>query len=435
MKPFLKIAVAISLSLFLLPAKASAQTIQGEGCCSCPETVMRVSAYEWVGAGPQSTVSRLINHVTSELTAQRIWMISVFWEDNLLPALMLMSEQLTVVAMKQAEIFGTFLDAKHQMETQQLLQKIRVQAHKDYQPSVGICEFGSSIKSLAASDRKTEFNTYLMAQRSQDRNMGNAFTASSTGQNADKTSRLKQFKTKYCDQADNNNGLKFMCEGGGGPVGRKNKDIDFIRTVASPKTLDVDFTDEDPALTEDEEDVMALAANLFGNDVFERPPALTLEPKSRDVTAMQEHYMDVRSMIAKRSVAENSFNAIMSMKSKGTPGSRDYLEGILNELGVSDARKWLGNDDPSYYAQMEVLGKKIYQDPDFYTNLYDKPANVDRKGVALQAIGLMQKFDMFKSYLRQEASLSVLLELAVMDLQEEIENDINDQRGEGDTAN
>ena len=57
--------------------------------------------------------------------------------------------------------------------------------------------------------------------------------------------------------------------------------------------------------------------------------------------------------------------------------------------------------------------------------MIDKPANVLRKGVALQAIGLMQKFDMLESYLRSEASLSVLLELAVMDLQDKVENQLN----------
>ena len=80
---------------------------------------------------------------------------------------------------------------------------------------------------------------------------------------------------------------------------------------------------------------------------------------------------------------------------------------------------------------MGVMTKKWLQNPNFYTNLIDKPANVQRKGVALQAIGLMQKFDMLKSYLRSEASLSVLLELAVMDLQDDVENEMNVVEGSG----
>jgi hypothetical protein len=73
---------------------------------------------------------------------------------------------------------------------------------------------------------------------------------------------------------------------------------------------------------------------------------------------------------------------------------------------------------------MEILTKKVYQNPDFFTSLYDTPANVDRKLVSLQAIKLMQKFDLFKSFLRNEASFAVLLELAVVDLQREIEDQI-----------
>ena len=39
----------------------------------------------------------------------------------------------------------------------------------------------------------------------------------------------------------------------------------------------------------------------------------------------------------------------------------------------------------------------------------------------------MQKFDLLKSFLRNEASQSVLLELAIIDLQKEIENNLEEQ--------
>ncbi len=65
---------------------------------------------------------------------------------------------------------------------------------------------------------------------------------------------------------------------------------------------------------------------------------------------------------------------------------------------------------PSYYAQMEVLTKKIYQHPNFYTNLYDKPANVDRIGASIDAISLMNQRDRFESLLRREMLTSLLVE-------------------------
>lgn len=406
-------ATATALGLTTTPAQA---------CCNCPATAKDESSKQW-----KSTESRLKNHYRSELTAQRVWITSVLWEDNILPALMLMAEQFTTVAMQQVQIFGTFLDAGQQMETQQTIQRLRAQAHKDYHPSEGLCQIGSAAKSLAASERKGEFTAVVLAQRSQDRQLGQAGTAAATGYSGDIKSRLAQFKEKYCDPLDNNSGLAYLCEHDDGNIGaadpgRVNRDIDYVGTLAAPWTLNADFTDT--TLQNNEEDILALASNLYGHEVFRRP-TVGLEESGGKLTATQRAYMDMRSILAKRSVAENSFNAIAGMKAAGSGGSSAYLQALMKDLGVeNDAElKALLGDNPSYYAQMEVLAKKLYQNPDFYTNLYDKPANVDRKGVALQAIGLMQKFDLFKSYLRNEASLSVLLELSLMDLQDQIENE------------
>ncbi|MCC7305008.1 MAG: leucine-rich repeat domain-containing protein [Alphaproteobacteria bacterium] len=427
-------------------------------CVSCAAIVAAKEFEEWTWTaaplGPVwGTWPRVREHMTSERTAQQVWWISIFWEDNILPALMLMAEQMSAVAMHQMFMVGAMLDAKHQLETQQLLQRLNAKAHKDYHPSIGVCEFGSSIKSLAATERRVEVTAVIMSQRAQDRNLGNMNSAASIGDDSDKENRIRQFRQKFCDPMDNNNGLDYLCEHDqsrtlGGAIGatdkkRMNKDIDYTRTIDFPWTLEVDMLSMTPGVnglpkaatvTDTEEDVYALASNLYGHEIFTRPPPKTLETKPGvKITAMQKHYMDMRSLVAKRSVAENSFNAIAAMKSEGTPGSRDYLVALFKSLGVPnlDINEILGTN-PSYYAQMEILTKKIYQNPDFYTNLYDTPVNVARKGVAIQSIGLMQKFDLFKSYLRTEASLSVLLELAIMDLQEEVENELNQISGEGE---
>ncbi len=384
--------------------------------------------------------------VTDEFVAHRQWYIAVLWEDNILPAMMLMADQLSAVSMHQTMLIGAMMDGKHQMETQRVLQTIRAKAHKDYHPSNGMCEFGTNVRSLAASERKSELNAHVMSQRSQDRALGNTNVAGASGPDDDFDNRLEQYKRTYCDPMDSNKGLQLLCDhdgaGAGTAVGatdlrRVNKDVDYVRTVEFPNTLNIDFTDT--ALQDEEEDIMALASNLYGNVVFSRivsPERLANVEKG---AALRSAYIDMRALLAKRSVAENSFNAITSMKAAGTAGSNAFLEAILEELGVDSSgtevtQSLLGFDPasagtigPSYHAQMELLTKKIYQNPDFYTNLYDKPANVERKKVAMQAIGLMQKFDLYKSYLRNEANLSVLLELAVVDLQEATENAMSSQ--------
>jgi hypothetical protein len=500
-----KYYLLICLSI-LVPLSMPQQAMAA--CEQCSQPVRQEESDQWTSGGDvgasAGTFNRLRRHNMTERTAMQVWTVSIFWEDNLLPALMLMTEQLSVVAMKQAQIIGSFMDAKHQLETQQIFQKMAARSHKDYHPSTGMCEFGSSAKSLAASERKSELTSMVLARRSQNRALGNSNTAGVTA-DTDKESRLRQFRTKFCDPRDNNDGLSFMCEhdedsvltnstlggepsadgysgrGIGAPTGpppgsptapprdaRKNKDIDFVRTIDFPWTLNIDFvtTATDPVtrtvpastLTNEEEEVLALASNLYGQEIMVRsdPGALQTTEPGQQPNPAQIAYMDARALMAKRSVAENSFNAIASMKSAGTPGSHDYLLAIMEQFlpppppppppgssvpvdpnsprnrAMRDIEQMLG-PNPSYYAQMEILTKKMFQNPDFFTNLYDTPANVGRKGVAIQAIGLMQKFDLYKSYLRNEASLSVLLELAIQDLQEEVESTLDTSGGQGPT--
>jgi len=408
------------------------------GTMTAAESTFNASINAW-----KDTFFSVFKHTLGEVTGQKIFLISMVWEDNVLPAMLMMSEQLTAVSLKQTQIFGAFLDAKHQMETQQTLQKIQARSHKDYHPSVGMCEIGTGIKSLALSESRAEYTASVLNKRSQDRNLGSAYTVARQGQASELRPRMAQYVAKFCDPSDNNNALSALCPEGPEDPKRMNKDIDFVRTFSFPWTLQVDFTN--PELNPHEEEILALATNLYGN-VLVSPG--TLEPRDDGTaTTEQERYLEARSLIAKRSVAENSFNAIMGLKAEGSPGSREYIQEILKRLGLDEKESisllygeesWKDEEgeeidpenykkavSPSYYAQMEILTKKMLQHPGFYTNLYDKPANVDRKGVALQAIGLMQKFDLFKSYLRQEAITAVLLESALMKEQSDVENVIN----------
>lgn len=417
---------------------------QAKACCSCRKETQRALDDGWYNERG-ATVKTMVSYFEGEFTGHKQFIVGLMWEDNILPAMMLMTEQLSAVAMQQMQIIGTFFDAKLQMEAQQLFQVEQAKIRKAYQPSQGLCEFGTSVKSLVASDRRSEINAIALSQRAQDRDLGNAYSSAYSGPVVDKKSRLAQFKLKFCDTNNNNNGLESLCEDHSRVAERLNKDIDFVRTMDDPWTINLNFIDT--KLTNNEEEILALSSNLYGHQLIDPPPSVKLANSGDGLTAVQETYMNARAIMAKRSVARNSFNALAALKSPGTPGSREFLVNILTDLGVSspeEAKIMLGDYEgssssspinngssanpsyeiePSYNAQMEVLTKKLYQNPQFYTNLYDTPANVDRKSVAMQAIGLMQKFDVFKSYLRHEASVSMLLELAVADMQDSIEND------------
>lgn len=360
-------------------------------------------------------------HMTNKRKEHEIWLLSDFFTDNVLPAMMLMTNQLSTVAMQQVHIIGTFLDAKHQLETQRLFQQMTAQTHKDYQPSEGMCTIGTGIRSLASSQRASEMAQAAVAARTMQRQLLQAGGSSRGGGQVDKRSRLTTFIEKFCDQKDNANGLGELCKGSSAKAEQKNMDIDYTDAVENKLTLDLDFYKTNPASdpaapSMDEENIFALASNLYAHDVLPYVDAENLRPQDGTDPAFdaERFLLRLRAVAAKRSVAQNSFAAITSMRAAGDPESQPYLYKMVQELGVPDAdiEKMLGKH-PSYFAQMELLTKKAFQNPVFYTDLYDKPANIDRKGAALQALGLMQDRDIYESLLRSEAVLSVLLEMMI----------------------
>ncbi|MBI1301400.1 MAG: hypothetical protein GC137_07050 [Alphaproteobacteria bacterium] len=453
-------------------------------CGNCELAVNLADDFIW-----QEAEDDFDTEINNQWVAFQRFIVHQMWEQSILPAMMLMAEQMTAVALQQSMLIGMFIDVEIQIKTQRLLQEVRAQAHKDYHPSEGMCTFGSLMKGVAASERRSEVAAVILAQRSQDRQLGQADTAGRYGYDLDFDNRIWQFKNYFCDEKERGYALELregMSIGIGIGFGdmddilyscssnmrwwentdfdadkrmMMNKDIDFFRLVDFPWTISMDLrvgTYPDLTITSlpsddrimasdvrtiDNMPVFAMATNLYGYETFPRIPPRLLARDLGELTPMQEAYMDMRSIVAKRSVAENSFYAIAAMKGEGyrdydpdpnmPTDSRVYMEHILAELGVpaSDILPLLG-EYPSYYAQMEVLTKKLYQDPDFYTDLYDKPANVQRKTVAMQAIKLMQKFDMLKSMLRGEANFSILLELAVMELQGEMEEEIKNVRAQ-----
>jgi hypothetical protein len=416
------LAAALAAGLLLAAAPAARAT-------ECPCTCVQQQHEQTRGLIRQSHYQTR-KFIKDQFQAHEVWFLDTFFRGYILPAMMMMTEQLTANGMHQMLITGTFFDAKQQLETQRTMQEMTVEAYRKYQPSVELCAIGTMTRSLAAAEPNSQVTASVLAKRSIERQLGFVRQSSDTGPVDDRKARLEQFIRNYCDPRDNKGALEAMCPGGA-PIKRRNKDINYTRTIDQVRTFDIDFTDASSAVasapTEDEEDVMALATNLYGTEVSRRIPLATM-----NVVASNDEYAELRSIIARRAVAESSFNAIVGMKAKsladkdGKTRAAPYMKLLLRELfekgtsggvtadsggGITDDEyKALLGDNPSYYAQMEVLTQRIFQDPRFFTSLYDKPANIERKNVALQAIDLMLDRDQFKSDLRSEAMLSVILE-------------------------
>ncbi len=414
------------LSLNLLTGKISTQhNIQNANamcektcpsCCNCHRPIVE----------DQKNIRALM---TNEFETYRTWLVSKWYIENMVPALMVMTSQMTAAAYNQVEMFGQFFDAKHQMETQRLFQHMTAKAHKDYHPSEGLCEFGTASQSLAASERRADLSKVAFAQHMLKRSLKSGDVVSQTGGDSDKLSRLQQFLDEYCDKNDNGEGpegkagLEILCKKSI-PAARKNRDIDFTNTLDVPLSLDVDFTK--PENTNDEKDIFAMSSNLYAHDVPEKMNRSLLANDKGDVRPdAYPFYMDLRALTAKRSVGQNSVAAIAAMKSRGAKEVAPFMKAFIRDLGldIKEINKLIG-EEPSYFAQMEVLTKKIYEDPVFYTELYDKPANVERKIAVMEALEIMQDRDIYDSLLRGEAILAVFLETLLEKEQEAVSNEI-----------
>jgi len=345
------------------------------------------------------------------------------------------------------------------LDTQRLFQKLKYEAHKDYTPSESLCYFGTNIRSLGSSQMKSHYNSLALSRIALDRYVGAVSTSGAQqGAEEDLMGRWRVFVDTYCDAYDNNNlnrnrppdnirtGLEYACDrnrnysAGDNDIGAVeakhiNRDIDYTRLVEEPRTLDVDFSDTTLNSTDtvlvytaqsgEEQDVLMMHKNLYGHVVPERILTRQMSGKS----SAERLYLAMRNVHAKRNVAQASFNAIVSLKSAGTAMENDILPALPTELQVFQNQRFMasivkelmptGTSDaaiyeymgfnPSYYSQLEILAKRIYQNPTFYANLYDKPANVARKKVAMKAIELMVDREIYESQLRREMLVSVLL--------------------------
>lgn len=329
-------------------------------------------------------------------------------KENWVAGLMLMAKQFTTNMIAQIEAIAMLLDAKHQSETQRLFQEKTAEAHKDYHPSEQMCTFGTFARDLIATERSADLTKATLAQELLQRDLG---SGQSMGNNAasDSLSRIARFRKEFCNPHDNGDGLALLCPKAA-PEEMQNRDINYTATVDMPLSLEINLTDTN--VTQDEKAVFALIDNLFAHNPAPKIPSGAAEQRK-----FQYHYANLRSLIALRGVARNSIANIIALKTASPntatgESSAANMRALFREFGLQDEEivKLLG-ENPSYYAQMELLTKKIYQSPSFYTNLYDKPANVKRINAAMQAIKLMQDRDIQEALHRREMLLSVMLEI------------------------
>ena len=325
--------------------------------------------------------------------------------------------EMSSAAMTQVAAIGAMMDATQQLDSQRLLQERSALAQKKYQTSEGLCTMGTAAIGLGTAAARAQASAAILDQTIQSRAWRRAGTAAAT-QSGDTPARFALFRERFCDPSafggSLGNAQAKVCKSQGSKS--INRDVDVSSTLFQPAALSFDFFS---GTANDSPDIIALGNNLFANTTF--------GPMSGGLTqafSKQGTILDLRAIAAKRSVATHSFASIAGIKASGGAASQSvapYVQGIMRQMGASsqEAAALVGSQ-PGYDTLMEILAKRIYENPVFYTNLYDTPANLARKGAAIRAIDLMQNFDSYKSRLRQESLLSVLVETQLMEEQNRV---------------
>jgi hypothetical protein len=324
----------------------------------------------------------------------------------------------------RAGLVGNVLEGQSNINSIQSLQKKSATAILNGQSSEQVCRMATLSQSLAKSDFSGMAHQKAIAQILQDRDAGRVGSLyyNGGGINIDDGlgARITLFRKNYCDKKDENTSLDKFCDV---DVDRElNRDVDITRVLDTPLTLDVNFVGNSTIDNDkDEAPLLALAENLF--------PSLPIT-NGEAAGSSQENYMKLRSLMAARNVARNSFASYVAEKAKGdnvtvTPFAMNVMKTMM--VDPTEAEKFLGRN-PSYFAQMEVLTKKLYQMPDFVTALSTGAANVDRVRIAMKAVDLQQGADFLESMYRREMMLATYLEQRIQN--SAATSNISDRQGQ-----
>lgn len=380
------------------------------GCCS--------------PGGPPAIAAQLFTDMAASYYTNTLW-------PNIEGALKKFADESRKSILFSSSAKGAMIDAQIFNQTLTSLATQTTKTLVTQTPSNQICRFGTVSKSLAQSEDKSRLVQLGLAKQMMQRqlmakNMSSGFddgVGSNLGRTSDKIARFDLYKRVFCDPKDSNATLgDGWCTAS--TDDRRNKDIEIVRSLYSPLTIKIDFSPAEIGnVTPDEQNIFALANNLFAHDLPVNMDQPNFEVMSRDTSdeavKKKEQFMDYRSLTAKRGVAQNSFAALASMKAEGSNGSTTYLKELIADLGLdATAQGALLGQKPSYNAQMELLTRKIYQSPSFYANLMESNSNITRQQTAMEGIGLMQDRDIFESLRRSEMVLSTLLEMYVMQEQD-----------------
>jgi hypothetical protein len=382
-------------------------------CCS-PCTVLPLH---------QRTRTNVKNFIDEQYDKHKEFLEEKFWKERLLPAFQSFTQQ-SVQSDQQGETASASIaDAQIANAAAARTAKGQAKDIRTYQGDQATCQMAAGARATAAAQAVGSEVTREVAAASMTRRLGRSEGGGGGGggggsdardpRDVDLSARRDDFNTNFCSPTAWGGAFKDSCPSAG-PLA--DRDIDWNK-LQEKWTLDLrpDYaTQSRDSWTDDEKIVEAMRQHLFGHQLPSSPSSESLKKYN-----VQVGYLNQRALEAKRNVAETSFNSFIGERTAADEGAKEWLDATLEQLGITldAATQAKIGEKPSYYAIMEVLTKKMLQDPNFYTGLIKPGPQVAQTQASLQAVNLMQQRDVYESLLRSELILSLIVEMELAEQQ------------------
>lgn len=395
------------LTLLVMIAASSFPTKSSQACfcvaCDCASAT----------ALHETTIVTINTAVyTAFRTLIEVWIEGWLLNQHWYPALDGFSKQVTLSSQKaNLELRSTLVTARQQAAAQRTIQEHKYDAAEEVQVYEETCEVITLSQSLVASDGKSKAATEVMTNQSMARLQGASGSMSATGPDEDRLSRFAFASQRY-----------FSPEEMGGAVEdyalapndkRLAKDV-MTHTLLEKGTLNIDSSDG--VLTPDEEDIFALKTNLYNNETLTRLTRAELADYSS-----YDELDDLQSLSALKAMAQYSFDAIVGLKVAGDTTSAASMQALLSDLGMSaDGIEYVMGDSsrPSYLQQLKILSQTIQSTPEAQIDEIGGKAESLRRLAIREAIELMVKFEIYRSYQRATVMTAGLHEVKRRELQD-----------------
>ncbi len=367
--------------------------------------------YKISGDNPPTPGSGTEQHIKTKFYNERDdledWMYHDF-ADMIIEALQQKSQQLTVSDQNATTSRASRTDAEIANDAAQETAEDQAEVATEMAPRTNLCVATGATVELASSEEGGQRTQAAAAEATTRYHSYGGGGAAPRGEGWEKQERLKSCKDTYCNPDDFRGAVGVALGITAGGNRRVDNDIDVNRTLIEPLTLDIMPGNTSDSSSPAFRDIMEMSKNLYGNEMFYD---LTPQRLDRDL-------FDIRQIQAKRNVLLESFMAQVGLKSKGLNPVSAQTTAVFERLGLPDEviqRDLKGQ--PSYYALMDVVTRKLYQDADYYVQLVDDPAANDRIMASGKAFQNMLSRDMAATLQRQEILYSMLLELKTLKAQ------------------